>query len=65
MIWYDNHMIWFDILVACNDSIYQYDMIAVMIAYQYDITNQQVMISIIVWYDISMIYFWYDNIIIW
>ena len=57
--------VWFDILVACNDSIYQYDMILVMIAYQCDITNQQVMISIIIWYDISMIYFWYDNIIIW
>ena len=57
--------VWFDILVACNDSIYQYDMISVMIAYQCDITNQQVMISIIIWYDISMIYFWYDNIIIW
>ena len=57
--------VWFDILVACNDSIYQYDMILVMIAYQCEITNQQVMISIIIWYDISMIYFWYDNIIIW
>ena len=41
--------VWFDILVACNDSIYQYDMISVMIAYQCDITNEQVMISIIIW----------------
>ena len=49
--------VWFDILVAYNDSIFQYDMISVMITYQCDITNKQVMISIIIWYDISMIFF--------
>ena len=36
-----------------------------MIANPYDITKQQVMISIIIWYDTRVIYFWYDNIIIW